>query len=100
MQSVFETAVFVAWGRASSRLIAGPDASHDASTVDLQAVVHVSSPAICSLDPILRRGMLHQRSAGHTTPLLVALPPLAFVCSPLLLSNHPRIAYLITAVNA
>jgi hypothetical protein len=100
MQSVFETAVFVAWGRASSRLIAGPDASHDASTVDLQAVVHVRSPAICSLDPILRRGMLHQRSAGHTTPLLVALPPLAFVCSPLLLSNHPRIAYLITAVNA
>jgi hypothetical protein len=47
----------------------------------------------------MRRGTL-QRNAGHTTSSLVAIQPLAFVPSPSLLSNHPFIVLIITAMNA
>jgi hypothetical protein len=99
LQSAFETAMLVVWSCVVSALNADPDASRDASPIDLQAIVHVRSPAICSLDPNMRRGTL-QRNAGHTTSSLVAIQPLAFVPSPSLLSNHPFIVLIITAMNA
>jgi hypothetical protein len=42
------------------------------------APLHVRSPAICSLDPILWSGTLHQRNAAHAALSLLALLPLTF----------------------